>query len=123
MWIPEKYKIRGDKMIKDFIENVGLATLITVDNDFPIATHTPIELEHGKNGKQVLRGHIAKANPQGKLLEKEANAPVIFESPIQHYISSSWYEKPNAPTWNYMSIHLYGKVSVLNKKRPLGFSK
>ncbi len=41
MWIPEKYRIRGDKIIKDFIENVGLATLITVDNDFPIATHTP----------------------------------------------------------------------------------
>jgi transcriptional regulator len=114
MWIPDKYKIEDNKTIEDFIASVGLATLITMDNDFPIATHTPIELEYDNNGKQILRGHIAKANPQSEILNKESNALVIFHSPIQHYISSSWYDKPNAPTWNYMSVHLYGKVSILN---------
>ena len=114
MWIPDKYKIEDNKTIEDFIASVGLATLITMDNDFPIATHTPIELEYDNNGKQILRGHIAKANPQSEILIKESNALVIFHSPIQHYISSSWYDKPNAPTWNYMSVHLYGKVSILN---------
>jgi len=114
MWIPDKYKIEDNKTIEDFIASVGLATLITMDNDFPIATHTPIELEYDNNGKQILRGHIAKTNPQSEILNKESNALVIFHSPIQHYISSSWYDKPNAPTWNYMSVHLYGKVSILN---------
>ena len=114
MWIPEKYKIGDNKTIEDFIASIGLATLITMDNDFPVATHTPIELEYDGNGNQVLRGHIAKANPQSEILKTQPNALVIFHSQIQHYISSSWYDKPNAPTWNYMSVHLYGKVSLLN---------
>jgi len=114
MWVPKKYKIEDNKTIEDFIASIGLATLITMDNKFPVATHTPIELEYDDNGNKVLRGHIAKANPQSEILKTEPNTLVIFHSPIQHYISSSWYDKPNAPTWNYMSVHLYGKVSILN---------
>lgn len=116
MWIPNKYRIEDEKTIADFIATVGLATLITPDKDFPMATHTPMELERDETGKKVLRGHIARANPQSKILHNRPNALVIFQSPIHHYISSSWYEKPNAPTWNYMAVHIYGKVSVLNEK-------
>lgn len=116
MWIPEKYKIEDAKTIADFISSVGLATLITPNNDFPVATHTPMELERDEDGNQVLRGHIAKANPQSKILHQEPKVLVIFQSSVHHYISSSWYEKHNAPTWNYMAVHIYGKVSVLNEK-------
>ncbi len=116
MWVPEKYKIEEDKTIREFIIKTGLATLITMNNNYPIATHTPIELEYDKNGNKMLRGHIAKANPQSEILKTEPKALVIFQSPIQHYISSSWYEKPNAPTWNYMSVHLYGKISIIKGK-------
>ena len=52
-------------------------------------------------------------SPQSKLLVNEAKVLAIFLSPVQHYISSSWYEKPNAPTWNYMSVHIYGKLKIL----------
>ncbi len=113
MWVPKKYKITDNKIIENFIASVGLATLITKGSDFPIATHTPIELEYDENGNKILRGHIAKANPQSEILKKNPNALVIFQSPIQHYISSSWYEKANAPTWNYMSVHIYGKLSII----------
>lgn len=116
MWVPEKYKIEENKTIREFIIKTGLATLITMNNNYPIATHTPIELEYDKNGNKMLRGHIAKANPQSEILKTEPKALVIFQSPIQHYISSSWYEKPNAPTWNYMSVHLYGKISIIKGK-------
>ncbi|WP_375563161.1 FMN-binding negative transcriptional regulator [Bernardetia sp. OM2101] len=116
MWIPEKYKIEDQKIIKEFIDCVGLAALVTMSSDFPVATHTPIELEYDENGKQILRGHIAKANPQSKILETQPNVLVIFQSSIQHYISSFWYEKPNAPTWNYMAVHIYGKVRILNEE-------
>ncbi|HYG39996.1 MAG TPA: FMN-binding negative transcriptional regulator [Cytophagales bacterium] len=32
---------------------------------------------------------------------------------IHHYISSSWYAHPNAPTWNYMSVHISGKSKII----------
>jgi len=114
MWIPSFYKITDEKVIQEFISTVGLATLITHDNPFPMATHTAMELEYDNDGNRFLRGHIAKANPQSELLKKKPNALVIFQSSINHYISSSWYEQPNAPTWNYMSVHLYGQVSILD---------
>ena len=79
MWIPEKYRIEDDRTIQDFIASVGLAILITMDNDYPIATHSPIELEFDDNENQVLRGHIANANPQSTILKTQSNALVIFQ--------------------------------------------
>lgn len=32
---------------------------------------------------------------------------------MHSYISSSWYNHPNAPTWNYMSVHITGKLKVI----------
>lgn len=115
MWVPEYYKIKDEAIIRDFIAEVGLATIVTSTNTHPIATHTAIELEY-ENGKKYLRGHIAKANPQSQLLHQSPEVLVIFQSSVQHYISSSWYEEPNAPTWNYMSVHLYGKLKVLSEQ-------
>lgn len=113
MWVPQDYQLEDRAEIISFIKEVGLATLICMDEQYPIATHTPIEIERNPDGEDILRGHIAKANPQSELLLKEPNVLAIFLSPIQHYVSSSWYEKPNAPTWNYMSVHVYGKLNIL----------
>ncbi|TKI82221.1 FMN-binding negative transcriptional regulator, partial [Bacillus wiedmannii] len=32
------------------------------------------------------------------------------------YISSSWYEHEEVPTWNYQAVHIYGKASILDKE-------
>lgn len=32
------------------------------------------------------------------------------------YISSSWYENEEVPTWNYQAVHIYGKASILDKE-------
>ena len=116
MWVPKHFQVTDQELITEFIKSVGLATLISQDTNYPFATHTPIEIENDEKGQQVLRGHIAKVNPQSKLLKENPKALVIFHSPTQHYISSSWYQDPNAPTWNYMSVHIYGSVRILNKE-------
>jgi len=40
---------------------------------------------------------------------------VIFSGP-HHYISSSWYNHINVPTWNFIAVHVYGKVQVMNEE-------
>lgn len=85
-----------------------------MDTEYPVATHAPMELEKDDAGKFVLRGHIASQNPHSELLKSSPNVLAIFYSPVNHYISSSWYEKPNAPTWNYMSVHVYGKLKIID---------
>jgi len=29
------------------------------------------------------------------------------------YISSSWYEKINVPTWNYIAVHVHGSATII----------
>jgi transcriptional regulator len=29
------------------------------------------------------------------------------------YVSPSWYDQKNVPTWNYKAVHIYGKVSII----------
>ncbi len=37
---------------------------------------------------------------------------VIFNGP-HAYISSSWYNHLNVPTWNYIAVHVYGTVRMV----------
>jgi transcriptional regulator len=39
------------------------------------------------------------------------------------YVSSSWYDHENVPTWNYLAVHIYGKVHLYNHEEALGFLK
>lgn len=113
MHIPKLFNITDNDIIETFIKENGFATLITIGATFPNGTHIPIELETLSDGRKVLSGHISKANIQWKDFEKNNNVLVIFLSPIHNYISSSWYNQPNAPTWNYLSVHVTGKLTVL----------
>jgi len=29
------------------------------------------------------------------------------------YVSSSWYDHENVPTWNYIAVHVYGKIRII----------
>jgi transcriptional regulator len=76
-----------------------------------MATHLPIELDYDEDGVRRLRGHVAKANPQWRQLEESGEAMVVFLGP-HTYVSPTWYDHPNVPTWNYQAVHCYGTVRV-----------
>jgi len=62
--------------------------------------------------KLVLRGHFAGHNPHWRVLESGEKTLVIFTG-AHCYISPRWYESTNVPTWNYMSVHIYGKPRLV----------
>lgn len=117
MHVPRYFEVTDRETIENFVKENGFATIVSSTNDFPIATHIPIEVEINEKGEKVLWGHIAKANPQWKFFESNPNVLVIFLSPVNHYISSSWYNHPNAPTWNYMSIHISGTIEIIQGEK------
>ena len=111
MYIPPKFKLKDAAQISAYIRQYPFATLITAADNHPIATHLPFILE--QEGEQwYLLSHMARANPQWKLLE--AHQPlVVFQEP-HAYISPTYYEKEeNVPTWNYVAVHVYGNVEML----------
>jgi len=117
MYIPKIYRVIDQKIIKEFIHQNGFATIISSTNSYPIATHIPLDLQQNENGDHVLWGHVSKGNPHWEEFRKNPKVLAIFLSHIHAYISSSWYNHPNVPTWNYMSAHVTGTVSLLEGEK------
>jgi transcriptional regulator len=111
MYIPPKFKLKDETQIRAYIRQYPFATLITAADNYPIATHLPFILEQDE-GQWYLLSHMAKANPQWKLLE--GHQPLIVFQEPHAYISPTHYEKEeNVPTWNYIAVHIYGTVELL----------
>lgn len=118
MYIPHYYKNENLTEIKDFLVHNSFGILVNQVDGKPWASHIPLELDKDNNGKDILVGHIAKANPQGKTLDANAEVLCIFNGP-HAYVSSSWYKEEEVPTWNYIAVHVYGKLKILNEEETM----
>ncbi|GED04064.1 FMN-binding negative transcriptional regulator [Bacillus atrophaeus] len=114
MYIPKYYKVTNVDDIWDFVQNNSFGTIVTTAQGKPIATHLPLQLMK-EGDTYYITGHIAYGNPQWRTFETCEDVLVMFQGP-HAYISSSWYEKENVPTWNYQAVHVYGTASILNEK-------
>lgn len=115
MYIPEYQKNKNSSEIKQFLREHSFGILVTQSQGKPTATHIPLALEVDDRGKDVLTGHIAKANQQWKDFGQNQEVLCIFNGP-HAYISSSWYQEEEVPTWNYIAVHVYGKIKILSEK-------
>ncbi len=113
MYTPDIYKNENQIEIKEFISKNGFAILINQTNQKLWATHIPLYLDVNLEGKEILVGHVSLENPQSKSLINESEVLAVF-SGAHTYISSSWYDHENVPTWNYLAVHAYGKIKILN---------
>lgn len=116
MYIPNNFKEEDKAEIEKLIREFGFATLVSVKDNLPWATHIPLELVTDENGNWFLHGHVARANPQWKNFEVMSDVLVIFMGP-HAYISPSWYNHRNVPTWNYKAVHVYGKASLVEGEK------
>ncbi|MEC1627067.1 FMN-binding negative transcriptional regulator [Bacillus mojavensis] len=114
MYIPKYNKVTNVDDIWDFVQNNSFGTIVTTAQGKPIATHLPLQLMK-EGDTYYITGHIAYGNPQWRTFEACEDVLVIFQGP-HAYISSSWYEKENVPTWNYQAVHVYGTASILNEE-------
>ncbi|SEN67339.1 FMN-binding negative transcriptional regulator [Lihuaxuella thermophila] len=110
MYIPKKYRMDHDEAVQ-IMKSYPFAILITVDEHRPLATHIPLEIREDE-GKIYATGHLAYGNMQKKTLENNRDVLLIFQGP-HAYVSSSWYEHEDVPTWNYVAVHAYGTSRVL----------
>ena len=115
MYIPHQYKNGNIAEVKDFLAKNSFGILVNQVDGKPWATHIPLELDTTDDGKDILVSHISKANPQWKHFEENDNVLCIFNGP-HSYISSSWYKEEEVPTWNYIAVHVYGKIKILTEE-------
>jgi transcriptional regulator len=113
MYIPERFRTTERKQILEVMRLHPFAVLVTIREGEPFATHVPLLIHEGEGGEVLLRGHLARLNPQGMALAQEAEVLVIFQG-ADSYISPAWYtHHPSVPTWNYMAVHAYGKARII----------
>lgn len=112
---PPKHHQDANKLhMIEVIKTYPLATVISVKNNEPLTTHLP--LIYREDGKLI--GHIDKFNPQTELLKDNNPITIIFSGP-QCYISPSIYSTTQLPTWNYIKVHLKGRVKRIESKDAL----
>ncbi|RRA49125.1 FMN-binding negative transcriptional regulator [Acidipila sp. EB88] len=105
--------------LREFMRAFPLCALVTETQQGMVASHIPVVLHEDAAGLGVLRGHVARANAQWKDHLPQSEALAIFTGP-QHYISASWYPDKQThgkevPTWNYVAVHAYGVLRVIEE--------
>ena len=109
MYTPSVFKNNDFDAIRLFIEKNSFGLLINTIDQKPFATHIPFLFHQKENNKNYLFGHLSKANPQWHSFNNKEQVLVVFSGPHQ-YVSSSWYDHESAPTWNYIAVHVYGRI-------------
>jgi len=113
MYIPEFNRLTDRNEIVAFMKQFSFANIISARNNLPVATPLPFLIKL-KDEQIILTSHFAKANDQWKDIENN-QVLIIFSEP-HAYISPANYDKIlNVPTWNYISVHAYGKGKLITE--------
>ena len=115
MYLPTHFAETRPEVLHELIRSQPLATLVTLDAGLPVADEIPFLLDAERN---VLRGHVARANPLCKAHPNGAPALAIFRGP-QAYVSPGWYPSKaehgkHVPTWNYVVVHARGPLRLID---------
>jgi transcriptional regulator len=99
----------------DFMKENSFATITAMGDAYPVATQVPLFIDITEEGKILLSGHIMRKTDHHKAFEKNEHVLVLFTGP-HTYVSASWYTNPQtASTWNYMTVHAKGKITLLDE--------
>ncbi|MCU0492083.1 MAG: FMN-binding negative transcriptional regulator [Chloroflexaceae bacterium] len=111
MYLPKSFREENLETLLAFMRANSFATLVSVLDGVPIASHVPLVVEEA-DGVVTLHGHLARQNPQCQALAA-AESLAIFSGP-HAYVSPTLYEKyESVPTWNYIAVHAYGQPQTL----------
>jgi transcriptional regulator len=98
-----------------------LGLLISSGADGPAADAVPFLLDTSVGARGRLRAHLAKANPQVRLLAESASPVLVVFQGVDSYVTPSWYETKRetgkvVPTWNYVIVQARGTARVIDDR-------
>jgi transcriptional regulator len=117
MYVPSAFAEPDPAKLHEHMRRYSFAVLTSQGEAGLEASHLPLLLDAGAGPLGHLLGHMARANPQWRRARGEVLA--IFSGP-HAYISPSWYEDAGTvPTWNYVAVHAYGTLELVEDRDPL----
>jgi transcriptional regulator len=116
VYLPKHFEETREEVLAAFVAENGFADLVTTGAEGLVASQIPILFDASR---RVLRGHVAKQNPQAQHFRDGSAALAIFWGP-HAYVSPRWYEThPAVPTWNYAAVHVAGKIRAIDAPEAL----
>jgi transcriptional regulator len=116
MYLPAHFAQHDRAALHALMATHPLATLVTTGPDGLVADLVPLHRVTDEQGRDELRGHVARANP---LWQHAQGQPVlaVFNGP-QAYVSPSWYPSKArhhrvVPTWNYTTVQARGVLQAV----------
>jgi transcriptional regulator len=112
VYLPPAFTETRPAVLVAHIEQHDFALLVSYGAEGLTASHIPFVVD--RDGEQLhLLGHLARPNPQVEDLAGGGEVLAIFSGP-HGYISPRWYSTgPAVPTWNYVDVHAYGPVRLV----------
>ena len=109
MYTPKYAENTDIHSIRQFIKQNSFGIVVSHSQHKLLASHVPLEFSKDES---KLVGHLSRANSQWKSFLDRREVLAIFTGP-HAYISSSWYDHENVPTWNYLAVHVYGTIRIV----------
>jgi transcriptional regulator len=110
------FKEKDQQVVLDFIRSHPFAFIsgVTADRK-PVVTQIPVFIDE-RDGKLFLSGHMMRQTDHHLAFENNPYVLCVFTGD-HTYVSGSWYSDPHtASTWNYMSVHVKGKMKFLDNE-------
>lgn len=118
MYVPAPFKVTEQSDVLALMKANPFAALISHDAEGLTATHLPT-VTRQEGDALIVECHVARPNPHWKRLaaNPDAEALMIFSGP-DAYIRPGWYPSKaeggkTVPTWNYATVHAYGRVEIM----------
>jgi transcriptional regulator len=114
VYIPEHFAA-DERSVSALLANLKAADLITVTQDGPLATFLPLLHDPGLGEHGALLGHVARTNDQWR--RPAIGEALVIAHGVNGYVSPSYYASKAehgrvVPTWNYVTVHVYGSLIV-----------
>jgi transcriptional regulator len=119
MYLPAHFEETRAEVLHAALRAHPLGLLITQGGDGALAANPiPFILDVEPDGRCVLRGHVARANPLWREARGDVDSLVVFQGP-QAYVSPGWYASKAehgkvVPTWNYVMVQARGPLRVMH---------
>jgi transcriptional regulator len=118
MYQPQHFREDRLAVQHALIREHPLGLLVTAGPGGLQANHIPFLVDSDASEHGMLRAHLARANPQLRELSAVEECLVAFQGP-QIYVSPSLYPTKRehgkvVPTWNYITVHAWGKPQVMD---------
>ncbi len=114
MYIAKHFELTTEQ-IADLLANATTAQVVGGYPEGPEATILPISyVPDAGGGLGSILAHVTRTNPLWKR-EPIGDLLAIVSGP-DAYISPTWFPSyptaPEVPTWNYLTVHAYGRLIV-----------